>query len=118
MPKKLFVGGLSWNTSDEGLRQAFEAFGEVTDAKVITDRETGRSRGFGFVTFTAAEAADAAIAAMDGKELDGRQIRVNEAQDRGFRAGGPGGGGGPRPGGGRGPRSGGRGGWDEGGGRW
>jgi len=114
MPKKLFVGGLSWNTNDEGLRQAFEAFGEVTDAKVITDRETGRSRGFGFVTFTAAEAADAAIAAMDGKELDGRQIRVNEAQDRGFRAGGPGGGDGPR-----GPRPGGRGGrggWDDGGG--
>ena len=50
MSKKLFVGGLSWNTADDGLREAFERFGEVTEAKVITDRETGRSRGFGFVS--------------------------------------------------------------------
>ena len=78
--KKLFVGGLSWDTGDASLRQAFEAFGEVTDAKVITDRETGRSRGFGFVTLTDESAADQAIADMDGADLDGRTIRVNEAQ--------------------------------------
>ena len=94
MSKKLFVGGLSWNTTDEGLRQSFERFGEVTDAKVINDRETGRSRGFGFVTFTKAEEATAAIASMDGSQLDGRTIKVNEATDKGPRTGGFGGGGG------------------------
>ena len=94
MAKKLFVGSLSWNTTDEGLLQAFEAFGEVTEAKVITDRETGRSRGFGFVTFVEGEAADTAISAMDGTELDGRTIRVNEAHDRGQRDRNRGGGGG------------------------
>jgi hypothetical protein len=92
MAKKLFVGGLSWNTTDDGLRRAFESFGEVTDAKVVTDRETGRSRGFGFVTFSDNDAATSAIADMDGSDLDGRTIRVNEAEDR-PRAGGPGGGG-------------------------
>ncbi|TNF29522.1 MAG: RNA-binding protein, partial [Deltaproteobacteria bacterium] len=99
MGKKLFVGGLSWGTTDSGLRAAFEQFGEVEDAKVITDRETGRSRGFGFVTFTEASASQSAIEAMDGASLDGRSIRVNEAQERGPRSGGGGGGGG---GGGRG----------------
>ncbi len=98
MSKRLFVGGLSWNTDDEGLRQAFEAFGEVTDAKVITDRDTGRSRGFGFVTLADGAAADEATAKMDGNNLDGRTIRVNEAQER--RRGGGGGGGGYRGGGG------------------
>ena len=93
MGKKLFVGGLSWNTTDDGLLEAFSAFGEVTDAKVITDRDTGRSRGFGFVTFSDADAATTAIAQMDGTELDGRTIRVNEAEDRGPRGGGGGGGG-------------------------
>ena len=88
--KKLFVGGLSWGTDDQGLREAFESFGEVTDAKVITDRETGRSRGFGFVTFANPEDGDRAIEEMDGQPLDGRNIRVNEAQERR----------GPRPGGG------------------
>lgn len=92
MAKKLFVGGLSWNTTDDGLRRAFESFGEVSDAKVVTDRETGRSRGFGFVTFSDNDAATSAIADMDGSDLDGRTIRVNEAEDR-PRAGGPGGGG-------------------------
>ena len=82
MPKKLFVGNLSWNTQDEGLYDAFAQFGEVTDAKVITDRTTGRSRGFGFVTFATEEAGDDAISAMDGQDLDGRTIRVNVAQDR------------------------------------
>ena len=106
MSKKLFVGGLSWDTTDSSLGQAFETYGEVTEAKVITDRETGRSRGFGFVTFVEATAADTAISEMDGKTLDGRAIRVNEAQERrggggggrggGFNRGGGGGGGGGR----------------------
>jgi RNA recognition motif-containing protein len=106
MGKKVFVGGLSWNTNDDALRAAFEQFGNVDDAKVIQDRETGRSRGFGFVTFTDAEGAHAAISGMDGKELDGRTIKVNEAQEK------------PRTGGGdRGDR-GGRGGYGGGGNRW
>ena len=82
MSKKLFVGGLSWNTDDTLLRQSFERFGAVSDARVILDRETGRSRGFGFVTFDVDEDAMNAISAMDGTDLDGRNIRVNEAQDR------------------------------------
>jgi cold-inducible RNA-binding protein len=82
MSKKVFVGGMSWNTDDEGLRQAFEKFGEVSDAKVITDRDTGRSRGFGFVTFENAESVSKAISEMDGQELDGRAVKVNEAQDK------------------------------------
>ncbi|SMF47530.1 RNA recognition motif domain-containing protein [Pseudobacteriovorax antillogorgiicola] len=95
MSKKVFVGGISWNTDNEGLREAFERFGEVVDAKVITDRETGRSRGFGFVTFAEADAASQAIAEMDGQSLDGRTVKVNEAQDkpRDNRGGGPRGGG-------------------------
>ena len=82
MGNKLFVGGLSWNTDDGGLREAFETHGAVTDAKVITDRDSGRSRGFGFVTMSTAEAATTAQQAMDGSDLDGRTIRVNEAQER------------------------------------
>lgn len=82
MSNKLFVGGLSWNTDDEGLRDAFSAHGTVTDAKVITERDTGRSRGFGFVTMSDASSASAASRAMDGTNLDGRTIRVNEAQER------------------------------------
>ncbi|MBN1337294.1 MAG: RNA-binding protein [Deltaproteobacteria bacterium] len=127
MGNKLFVGGLSWGTTDAGLRTAFEKHGEVTDAKVITDRETGRSRGFGFVTFATDEAAAAATDAMNGTELDGRTIRVNAAEDkpqggggRGGFGGGGGGGGGSR--GGRGGRGGGGGGFGGGGGggggRW
>ncbi|MCB9785241.1 MAG: RNA-binding protein [Deltaproteobacteria bacterium] len=108
--KKLFCGGLSWNTTDDSLREAFEAFGEVTEAKVVLDRETGRSRGFGFVTFTDAAAADEAIAKMDGQSLDGRSIRVNEAEDK------RGGGGGGRRGGGGGGYGGGGGGYGGGGG--
>jgi len=103
MAKKLFVGGLSWGTTDEGLNGAFSRFGEIVEAKVITDRETGRSRGFGFVTFANDEGAASAITEMNGAELDGRTIKVNEAEDKGFRTGGGGGGGGrggPRGGGG------------------
>ena len=98
---KLFVGGLSWNTDDNGLREAFEAYGEVTDAKVITDRDTGRSRGFGFVTFASSDDAQNAIEEMNGASLDGRTLNVNEAHDR--RGGGGGGN---------------RGGGNRGGGRW
>jgi cold-inducible RNA-binding protein len=91
---KLYVGGLSWNTDNDGLRQAFERFGDVEDVRVVTDRETGRSRGFGFVTFNSSQAAQAAISEMDGTELDGRNIKVNEAEDK--PRGGGGGGGGDR----------------------
>lgn len=114
MANKLFVGGLDWNTDNNGLQQAFSEYGEVVEASVITDRETGRSRGFGFVTFADAAAANAAITAMDGKSLDGRTVRVNHAEDK-PRGGGGGGGGG------RGGRSGGGGGFGGGGGgrdRW
>ncbi len=96
MSKRLFVGGLAWATDDDGLRAAFETYGEVTDAKVIQDRDSGRSRGFGFVTFDNDDEADAAIASMDGSQLDGRAIRVNEARERERRGGGGGGGGGRR----------------------
>jgi hypothetical protein len=115
MSKKLFVGGLSWDTTDQSLREAFEAYGEVTDAKVITDRETGRSRGFGFVTLADGEAGDKAIEGMDQAMLDGRTIRVNEAHEK---RGGGGGGGGGRGGygGGGGGRGGGGGGYGGGGG--
>ena len=74
MAKKLFIGGLSWDTDDDGLRQAFERFGAMDEVKVITDRETGRSRGFGFVTFAESDAATSAVSEMDGTELDGRTI--------------------------------------------
>jgi len=83
MSKKLFVGGLSWGTVDASLRQAFEVFGEVSEARVVTDRETGRSRGFGFVTMTQDDDGDKAIAALDGQPLDGRAVKVSEALDRG-----------------------------------
>jgi cold-inducible RNA-binding protein len=117
MSKKLFVGSLSWNTDDDGLRRAFESFGEVTDAKVITDRETGRSRGFGFITFADDDSATQAINKMNGSMLDGRTINVNEAQERGPRGGGGGGGGyGGGGGGGGGRRGGGGGGYGGGGG--
>ncbi len=96
MSKKLFVGGLSWDTTDARLQAAFAPHGEITEAKVITDRDTGRSRGFGFVTFAAPEDAAKAIAALDGKELDGRAIKVNEAQDKPRDGGGRSGGGGGR----------------------
>ena len=103
MSKKLFVVSLSWDTNDEGLRSAFSAHGEVSEAVVISDRDTGRSRGFGFVTFDDDEAADKAVAALNGTELDGRTIKVDIAQAK-QRSGGGGGGGG---GGGRGGYSGG-----------
>jgi cold-inducible RNA-binding protein len=108
MTTKVFVGGLSWGTNDDQLFRAFEKFGSVVEARVITDRDTGRSRGFGFVTFEDAAAAQSAIEGMDGKTLDGRAIRVNEAAERAPRTGGGGGGRGGFGGGG-----GGRGGFGE-----
>jgi RNA recognition motif-containing protein len=98
MSKKLFVGSLSWDTNDEGLRNAFAAHGEVSEAVVISDRDTGRSRGFGFVTFEDDEAADTAMSALNGTELDGRTIRVDVAQAKQRSGGGGGGGGGGRGG--------------------
>lgn len=99
MPSKLFVGGISWNTDDTGLKRAFEKYGTVREAKVITDRETGRSRGFAFVTFEQDADAASAISGMDGTSLDGREIRVNAAEDKPRTGGGGGGGGGYRGGG-------------------
>ncbi|ERN10073.1 hypothetical protein AMTRI_Chr06g195070 [Amborella trichopoda] len=95
MSTKLFVGGLSFGTDDQSLRDAFASFGDVVEARVITDRDTGRSRGFGFVNFDNDEAASTALSSMDGQELQGRSIRVSYANDRpsvGFRGGFGGGG--------------------------
>ena len=106
---KLYVGNLSYKTDDHGLETMFQAHGEVESAKVITDRDTGRSKGFGFVEMPNREEATAAIAALNGKEIDGRTITVNEARPK--PAGGGGGRGGYGGGGG-----GGRGGYGGGGG--
>jgi len=84
--KKLFVGGLSWGTDNDSLLAKFEQYGTVTEAKVIFDRETDRSRGFGFVTYSSDQDADDAMHGLDGKEFDGRTIKVNEAQERQPRA--------------------------------
>jgi cold-inducible RNA-binding protein len=91
---KLFIGGLSWATTDDLLRSAFERFGDVTEALVILDRETGRSRGFGFVTFGSSTSAQQAVEEMNGASLDGRVLVVNEARERAGGGGGGGGGGG------------------------
>ena len=101
MNDRLFIGGLAWATDDDGLRTAFEEFGEVKDAKVITDRDTGRSRGFGFVTFADPKSAATAKDEMNDQELDGRRVRVDFATQRNNGGGGGGGGGGGRRGGGR-----------------
>ena len=78
----IYVGNLSWNTNDDELRGAFEAFGEVSSAKIIMDRETGRSRGFGFVEMPDDSAAKQAIEGNNDKDLGGRTLRVNEARPR------------------------------------
>jgi RNA recognition motif-containing protein len=98
MSKKLFVGSLSWNTNDDALHRAFSPHGEISEAVVVSDRDTGRSRGFGFVTFEDDDAADKAVAALNGTELDGRTIRVDVAQAKERNRGGGGGGGGYRGG--------------------
>ncbi|XP_010550605.1 PREDICTED: glycine-rich RNA-binding protein RZ1A-like [Tarenaya hassleriana] len=77
---RCFIGGLSWSTSDRGLRDAFEKFGRLLEVKVVVDKFSGRSRGFGFVTFDKEKAMDDAIAAMNGMDLDGRTITVDRAQ--------------------------------------
>lgn len=82
MAAKVYVGNLSWNTDDDGLARAFSAYGQLTDYIVMKDRETGRSRGFGFVTYGTQQEADAAIAGLNEQELDGRRIRVNMANSR------------------------------------
>ena len=89
MAVKLFVGSLSFSTSSERLREAFAAVGSVESATVVTDRDTGRSRGFGFVEMATSEEATLAVSRLDGSELDGRRIKVELAK-----SGGPGGGGG------------------------
>ncbi|CAN4110191.1 unnamed protein product [Withania somnifera] len=83
-----FVGGLAWATTGRTLADAFATYGEVLDSKIINDRETGRSRGFGFVTFKDEKSMKDAISGMNGQELDGRNITVNEAQARGSGGGG------------------------------
>ena len=141
MSKRLYVGNLSYSTTESELREVFERSGSVTDVKVMMDRETGRPRGFAFVEMSTDEEARDAIAQLNGSELGGRTLKINEAQEResggggGFRGGGGGGGGGgyggPRGGGGGGGdrrgggcggdrRGGGGGGGDRrgGGGRW
>ncbi|KAJ9135518.1 hypothetical protein P3X46_032696 [Hevea brasiliensis] len=104
---RCFVGGLAWDTNDHALQEAFSPFGDVLESKIINDRETGRSRGFGFVTFNNEKSMRDAIEGMNGQNLDGRNITVNEAQSRGSgggnggynRGGGGYGGGGRREGG-------------------
>jgi RNA recognition motif-containing protein len=97
MANRLYVGNLSFSSSDQSLRDAFSAHGEVLDVHVVSDRVTGQSRGFGFVTMGSHEQAQSAISAMSGADLDGRALRVNEAEERS-------GGGGRSSGGGRGGR--------------
>lgn len=82
MSTKLFVGSLSWNTTSAELQNAFATCGDVVDAQVIKNRDTGRSRGFGFVTYDDADAATRAIEELDGSTLDGRTIKVGHANDR------------------------------------
>ncbi len=119
MGNRLYVGNLPFSVAAETLREAFSASGEVTDVHIVTDRESGQSRGFGFVTMGNAQEAAKAIANMNGAMLDGRPLRVNEAEERPQRSGGGGNGGfgGGGGGGGGGGYGGGRGGGGKGGGR-
>jgi len=95
---KLYVGNLSYSTSEDTIYAEFTAFGEVEEVFIPTDRDTGRPRGFAFVTMKSGDEAQAAMGELNGKEIDGRTIVVNEARPK--RQGGGGGGGGPRRGGG------------------
>jgi RNA recognition motif-containing protein len=117
MEKKLYVGNLAYSLEENGLRDMFSEFGTVTSVKIIMDRDSGRSKGFGFVEFESSDQAEAAMNALNGREIEGRTIRVTEARpnDGGGSRGGGGGGGGHRGGGDRGDR-GGRGGYGGGGG--
>ena len=89
--KNIFVGNLSFNTGEDELRQIFETYGQVDRVSILTDRETGRSRGFGFVEMTNSEEGDKAIAALNGSQFGGRTINVNEARPKAERASGGGG---------------------------
>lgn len=113
--KNIFVGNLSFNTGEDELRQAFESYGQVDRVSIMTDRDTGRSRGFGFVEMASSEDGEKAIAALNGAQIGGRTINVNEARPKTERSGGGGGGYGGGGGGGR--DRGGRGGHGGGGGR-
>jgi RNA recognition motif-containing protein len=122
MGTKLYVGNLSYSIGDSALEQMFAPHGTVRSAQVILDRDTGRSKGFGFVEMSSDEEAQAAMTALNGKEIEGRAITVNEARSkeggsRGGRGGGYGGGGGGGYGGGGGGGRGGRSGGGSGGGR-
>ena len=96
MNEKLFVGNLSYNTTENDLQDAFSAHGTVVETNLMVDRNTGRPRGFAFVTMASPEEAQKAIAGMNGKQLDGRALTVNVARPREERSGGGGGGGGGR----------------------
>ncbi|MFW5739440.1 MAG: RNA recognition motif domain-containing protein [Myxococcota bacterium] len=111
MGNRLYVGNLSYQSTEESIREAFTAYGDVSDVHVVLDRDTGRSRGFAFVTMGTDAMAQEAINGMNGAMVDGRSLRVNEAEERRNGGGGGGGGGGRGRGG---PRRGGGG----GGGRW
>jgi RNA recognition motif-containing protein len=121
MSMKLYVGNISFNTTNQDLNDLFGQIGTVESANIIEDRETGRSRGFGFVEMASREDGEKAIAELNGKELDGRELKVNEAKPQESRGGG-GGRGGYGGGGGRGNRGGGGGGYGGGygggGNRW
>ena len=104
MSSKIYVGGLPYATTDQQLQEIFSAHGNVESARVITDKFTGRSRGFGFVEMSSSEEAQKAIQALNGTDLDGRNLTVNDARPQEWRSGfggGGGGGGGERRGGGR-----------------
>ena len=116
MGSKLYVGNLSYNVDNSVLEQLFSAHGTVQSAEIIQDRDTGRSKGFGFVQMGSDEEAQAAIAALNGQQHDGRALTVNEAKPKENRSGGGGGGGYGGGGGGRGGRGGGGGGYGGGGG--
>ena len=106
--KNIFVGNLDFNTSEDELRQLFEVYGQVDRVAIMTDRDTGRSRGFGFVEMSSAEDGEKAIAALNGPQVGGRTLNVNEARPKPERTGGGGGGGGrgrERSGGGGGGRN-------------
>jgi cold-inducible RNA-binding protein len=108
--KNIFVGNLDFNTSEEELRQMFQTYGQVDRVSIMTDRDTGRSRGFGFVEMSSSEDGEKAIAALNGSQLGGRTLNVNEARPKVERGGGGGGGGGRDFRGGRGGGGGGGGG--------
>jgi cold-inducible RNA-binding protein len=108
MSNKLFVGNLSFNTTENDLQDMFAAFGTVTEANLMMDRATGRPRGFGFITMGTPDEAQKAIAGLHGKSVDGRELTVNVAKPREERSGGGGGGGGRREYGGGGGGGGGR----------